>query len=96
MTKVAIGALSIFAVCSLLVPEAKAADATPPVECFEVLVVPASFSAFPFLIVNKCTGNTWILIKTPSVDTKGTPNGYVFQWRQLNFSTTQGDALFGP
>lgn len=46
------------------------------------------------MLVNKCSGNSWILQKVQSVDAKGNPNGVTFHWRAINFDNTQGDALF--
>jgi hypothetical protein len=94
MIRSVLGALFLMGASVLGLSQAMAADAGPTTTCFEVLSAPQGFTTFAFVLVNKCTGNTWILQKVQSADAKGNPNGVVFRWRAINFDNTQGDALF--
>lgn len=57
------------------------------VECFEV--IEQSKTPRP-LMVNKCTGDTWILVYTTLAEKQeGQPETFTYRWYPLTYSTTE-------
>ena len=66
--------------------------ATSP--CFDV--VPMTDNAVPYgpIMINRCTGVTWLLVRENVFDTKGNPTGkFAFRWHPL--SSAGNEAIFG-
>jgi hypothetical protein len=72
--------VSMILVAALFLPAALAHAQAPSPLCWEV--VPSGQGVLPnfFLKVNKCTGETWALIRTPIGPVK-TDNPQTFTWR---------------
>jgi hypothetical protein len=72
-----------FALCALLPLKARAQE-SPTNPCWEVATPgPDVARRFPILI-NKCTGKTWLLTKVEVREAKsGLPGAYVYRWRPI-------------
>jgi hypothetical protein len=62
--------------------------------CFDV--VPTTGDA-PFgpILINRCTGATWLLVREDAPDMKGTPTGkFTFRWHPLG--SAANEVILGP
>jgi hypothetical protein len=93
----------LFALCALLPASAGAQEAptNPPInpptnQCWEV-VSRGTGAAQPFpILVNKCTGKTWLLAKVNTQEPKdGMPGAYAYRWRPIT-SDDNGEITFSP
>ena len=58
--------------------------------CWEVVSSSGQASAPPYVMVNKCSGQTWQLVRTKGVDQNGTvqPNQWSWTWQPINMPST--------
>jgi hypothetical protein len=82
--------ISIILVAVLLLPAALAHAQAPSPLCWEV--VPSGQGTLPtvFLKVNKCTGETWVLIRTPVK--ADNPQAFTWRWFPLS-NDSQGEPI---
>jgi hypothetical protein len=73
-----------FALCALFPLKTRAQEA-PTNPCWEVIAAgPNVAQRFPILI-NKCTGKTWLLTKVEIREGKsGLPGAYAYRWRPIS------------
>ncbi len=76
-------------------PPVPAPGATSPAPCWEI-VAPVHGTEPPAMVmINKCTGETWLLAKVLTRESK--PNvmdTYVYRWRSLSKPSDAGEAEF--
>ena len=51
--------------------------------CFDVVAGPAETRPIGAILLNRCSGQTWILVRTYRPAAKGNPGQYVYQWSAL-------------
>jgi len=58
--------------------------------CWEVLGASGQASAPPYVMMNKCTGQTWQLVREKGVNQNGTiqPNEWVWTWQPISTPST--------
>lgn len=92
----------IVAVTALCIGQAHAEDATPappinsqqqapeskPGQCYTVVAPAQGVDPESTILVNGCTGATWLLVRTPVLDVKGKPTKtFTFTWHPLPIDT---------
>ncbi|MET0631482.1 MAG: hypothetical protein ABWY47_17660 [Xanthobacteraceae bacterium] len=51
--------------------------------CFDVLAGPAEMKPAGAILLNRCNGQTWILVRTYQAPAKGSPGHFVYRWSAL-------------
>jgi len=82
------------AVFGLITAPAFAQEGAPTTQCWEVLAPPQAIAPASALKINKCTGETWLLVRTRLSDAKApdVDGTYTFRWRRLMQDDT-GEAV---
>ena len=86
--------INVFAQGEATMPLVKP-DATQP--CYELVPMPTKEQPYGPLLLNRCTGATWLLVRSglPDVAGKAT-NSFVFRWAPLGASSGESVLSFGP
>ncbi len=82
------------ALAGLIAAPALAQDSAPATVCWEVLAPTQGIAPAAAIRINKCTGETWMLVRTLLSEAQ-TPNihsTYTFRWRRLMQDDT-GEAV---
>ena len=82
------------ALAGLLAAPALAQDRTPATVCWEVLAPTQGIAPTAAIKINKCTGETWMLVRTllSEAEAPGIHSTYTFRWRRLMQDDT-GEAV---
>lgn len=73
----------------VVVFESNSARAAPPAEpCFDIVEPSAKSELFVPIRVNRCTGETWILLRQPVVDPHGKALGvFTYIWHPIQIAS---------
>ena len=55
----------------------------PTVACFEVTLTQAKPSLTDAILLNRCNGETWLLVRTHKTDQLPQTSGFVYRWRPI-------------
>ena len=90
LRKVELAAATALWSCPLLTAGANAQSTA----CFEI-VAPFPWSELLLVMYDKCTGKSWMLVRTPVTDSRGNPTrNFTFHWKPI--SGDEGPALSRP
>jgi hypothetical protein len=80
-------------VCSVL--HSATAEESPKEACWEIVSGTKDAAPYTALLLNKCTGNTWLLIRTGLADKQGKPtDSWIWRWSPIN--AEQQEAILTP
>ena len=76
-------------------PSVPAPGATSPAPCWEIVAPVRGTEPPAMVMMNKCTGDTWLLAKVLTHEPKPNVMGaYVYRWRPISKPTDAGEAEF--
>ena len=55
----------------------------PAVACFEVTLAQTKPSLTGVMLLNRCSGETWLLVRTHKTDQLPQTSGFVYRWRPI-------------
>ena len=55
----------------------------PAVACFEVTLAQTKPSLTDVMLLNRCSGETWLLVRTHKTDQLPQTSGFVYRWRPI-------------
>jgi len=55
----------------------------PAVACFEVTLAQTKPALADVLLLNRCSGETWLLVRTHKTDQLPQTSGFVYRWRPI-------------
>jgi hypothetical protein len=62
------------------------ARAEQPIVCFEIIAMPTNPVVSGPMLVNRCSGETWVLVRQP-VETNGKETGsFVYMWSPISLA----------
>jgi hypothetical protein len=54
-----------------------------PVPCFEAIPATANVAPLSPILVDRCTGRTWLLVRSNIADAKGKTIGFAYRWHPV-------------
>ena len=68
---------------ALAIGQASAQERAQHGSCFDVVAAPSETQPAGAILLNRCSGQTWILVRTYQAPAKGSPGHFVYRWSAL-------------
>jgi hypothetical protein len=94
----AFAALSSLAVVTSAAAQDKPNPPTPPTSaCYDISQPQKDMVPFEPILVDHCTGSTWLLVRAPMPDAKGQDGGaYVYRWFPIAMESVEAQLHAAP